>query len=185
MPLKFSSYGSFKPGAPENPWEALSVKVRRDIVEAIYRVPKTITQLAKELKLSQAAIHKHINVLLTCNLIKEVEVPSDKRRFKVEKFYSTNFPIALRSDREKLDGVCRKIAKVHVDAYKENLEELKAVFDTCSFKEGGWSLKDAIFYIKSTIDDLANEMLSEEGLWFKKYSTLFFFAWEEDEHARK
>ena len=66
-----------KPSTPANLdsiFEALANKHRREIVYALSLQPHSISQLAAMRELSLPAIHKHIKILISSDLIKEKKI---------------------------------------------------------------------------------------------------------------
>ena len=49
----------------------ISNETKEIILNKTYREPKTVTQLAKEIGLSQPAIHKHVQELLANDMLRE------------------------------------------------------------------------------------------------------------------
>jgi len=155
----------------EDPWSyvsqsgSLSSETRQIIINKIYREPKTVTQLAKEIGLSQPAIHKHVNGLLKESLIKEVEVPRSERAFKREKYYAPNFPVILKSDLDILDPVLRMIVEEVVRIIRENENRLKRGFNKTSLPKKQWTFEDLTFFLYRKITELTRERFEREGFF--------------------
>jgi len=155
----------------EDPWSyvsqsgVLSSETRQIIVNKIYKEPKTVTQLAKEIGLSQPAIHKHVVELLKESLIKEVEVPESERAFKREKYYAPNFPVILKSDMNILEPILRIIVKEVVRIIKENENRLERSFNKTSLPKKQWTFEDLTFFLYRKITDLTREKFEREGFF--------------------
>ena len=155
----------------EDPWSyvsksgILSSETRQIIMNKIYREPKTVTQLAKEIGLSQPAIHKHIAELLNEGLIKEVKVPESERVFKREKYYSPNFPVVLRSDLDVLEPILRIIIEEAARIIKKNENRLKTSFKRTSLPKRQWAFEDLTFFLYKKITDLTREKFEREGFF--------------------
>src|SRR5918993_2414240 len=75
-------------GAPvaEDPWVAivnqrkLNDGTKELILNALYRQPRTVAQLAQRLGLSPPAVHRHVVELLASELIREAVAPEEGRR---------------------------------------------------------------------------------------------------------
>jgi DNA-binding transcriptional ArsR family regulator len=155
----------------EDPWSyvsqsgSLSSETRQIIMNKIYKEPKTVTQLAKEIGLSQPAIHKHVNGLLKEGLVKEVEVPESERAFKREKYYAPNFPVILRSDLDILEPTLGIIVEEVARIIMENENRLKRVFNKTSLSKNRWTFEDLTFFLYRKITDLTREKFEREGFF--------------------
>jgi len=157
----------------DDPWSyvsqsgVLSSETRQIIINKIYKEPKTVTQLAKEIGLSQPAIHKHVADLLKESLIKEVEVPESERAFKREKYYAPNFPVILKSDLDILGPILKTIVKGVVKVIKENENRLEKGFSKTSLPKKQWAFEDLTFFLYRKITDLTREEFEREGFFPK------------------
>src|SRR5919107_2289659 len=88
----------------EDPWVAivnqrkLNDGTKERILNAIYRQPRTITQLSELLGISAPAVHRHISDLLGDELIEEVDLAAPQRSRVNERYYRPNFPVVLAAD---------------------------------------------------------------------------------------
>src|SRR5829696_2036057 len=100
----------------EDPWVAivnqrkLNNGTKERILNAIYRQPRTITQLAELLGISAPAVHRHIVDMLADELIHEVELAAEVRSRGSERYYRPNFPVVLAADRASLQPVLEELA---------------------------------------------------------------------------
>jgi DNA-binding transcriptional ArsR family regulator len=177
----------------EDPWSyvsrsgSLSSETRQIIINKIYKEPKTVTQLAKEIGLSQPAIHKHVTELLKEGLIKEVEVPENERMFKREKYYAPNFPVVLKSDLNVLEPVLTRIVEEIAKIIKRNRSKLRVAFSKTSLPRRKWTFEDLTFFLYKKITDMTREKFEREGFFPKiplKNGEEWIFWAEEVELAR-
>src|SRR5215217_9010454 len=100
----------------EDPWVAivnqrkLNDGTRELILNALYRQPRTITQLAELLGISAPAVHRHIVDMLADELIHEVDPAAVERSRGSERYYRPNFPVVLAADRASLQPVLEELA---------------------------------------------------------------------------
>jgi len=155
----------------DDPWSyisragSLSSETRQIIINKIYKEPKTVTQLAKEIGLSQPAIHKHVTELSKEGLIKEIEVPTREKEFKREKYYSPTFPVILKSDLHVLEPTLTEIVEQVSKTIKKNRSHLETAFDKTSLPKRQWTFEDLTFFLYKKITDLTKEKLEQEGLF--------------------
>jgi len=174
----------------DDPWSyvsrsgSLSSETRQIIINKIYKEPKTVTQLAKEIGLSQPAIHKHVVELLNEGLIKEVEVPENERAFKREKYYSPTFPVVLKSDLGILEPILMEIVEEVAAIIKKNEDRLKSGFDSTSMPKRLLAFEDLTFFLYKKIIDLTREKFEREGFFpeipLRKGEKWVFWAEEVD-----
>src|SRR5919112_3353766 len=114
--LRFSCACASAVPVAEDPWVAI-VKQRKLndgtkelILNAIYRQPRTITQLAELLGISAPAVHRHVVDMLADELIQEVDLVAPQRSRGSERYYRTNFPVVLAAERATLQPVLEDLA---------------------------------------------------------------------------
>src|SRR5215211_6912875 len=94
--LRFACACTSAAPVAEDPWVAISQQnklndgTKERILNALYRRPRTIAQLAQHLGLSAPAVHRHVAELLASELIREVDAPEDGRRSALERYYRPN-----------------------------------------------------------------------------------------------
>ena len=71
----------------------IASETKEIILNKTYRQPKTVTQLAKEIGLSQPAIYKHVKELLASEVMREADLSDAEKSYRVEKYYQPNFPV--------------------------------------------------------------------------------------------
>jgi DNA-binding transcriptional ArsR family regulator len=143
----------------------ISSETKEIILNKTYRQPKTVTQLAKEIGLSQPAIYKHVKELLANDMMREAHLPNEEKTYRVEKYYEPNFPVLLQEDITQLEPVCRKIAQRIAEIYWEHLDELQEAFTDCTLEDRAYTLEDILDYLYSKIRRLGREILDEQGFF--------------------
>jgi len=143
----------------------ISSETKEIILNKTYRQPKTVTQLAKEIGLSQPAIHKHVGELLTSDLMREAHLPDEEKTYRVEKYYEPNFPVLLQEDVAQLEPVCRKVAQRIAEVFREHKDELQEAFTGCSLEERGYTVEDILDYLYSKVRRLGHKVLDEQGFF--------------------
>src|SRR5438105_22595 len=109
-----------------DPWAAITQNkllndgTKERILNSLFRRPKTIAGLAKELGLSQPAIHTHVSDLLNSELLRE-SLEWEKRH-PAENYYEPNFPVIKAEARTAFDEICRLISREMADAFEKRLE---------------------------------------------------------------
>ena len=143
----------------------ISSETKEIILNKTYRQPKTVTQLAKEIGLSQPAIYKHVQELLASDMLQEAHLPDEEKTYRVEKYYEPSFPVLLREDVDHLEPACREVAQRIAEIYWEYREELQGAFPGCSLERRGYALEDILDYLYSKIRRLGREILEEQGFF--------------------
>ena len=143
----------------------ISSETKEIILNKTYRHPKTVTQLAKEIGLSQPAIHKHVKELLASDMVKTATVSDNDKTYRVEQYYEPNFPVLFLEDLAKLEPACRHVGEQVAKVYWDNKESLEAAFDGTSLKERGYALEDILDFLYSKIRRLARDTLDEQGFF--------------------
>jgi predicted ArsR family transcriptional regulator len=133
------------------------------ILNALYRRPRTIAQLAQVLALSAPTVHRHVAELLTSELIREVDAPGDGRRSPLERYYGPNFPVVLAADCAALQPVLNDLANAVVAAFRHRHDALADAFASTSLPARGESFEALLHYFYATAVRLARERLEAEG----------------------
>jgi DNA-binding transcriptional ArsR family regulator len=134
------------------------------ILNALYRRPRTIAQLAQQLDLSPPTVHRHIMELLANELIREVDAPADGRRSAVERYYQPNFPVVVSADRAALEPVLSELADTFAAAFQAGHDDLDAAFARTSLPARGESFEALLHYFYATAARLARKRLEAEGV---------------------
>jgi DNA-binding Lrp family transcriptional regulator len=143
----------------------ISNETKEIILNKTYRKPKTVTQLAREIGLSQPAIHKHVKELLASDMLRSVSLDNEKKAYRVEQYYEPNFPVLLMEDLAQLEPVCRRVAERIAGIYWEHREELQKAFSGTSLEKRGYTLEDILDFLYSKIRRMGREILNEQGFF--------------------
>ncbi len=143
----------------------ISSETKEIILNKTYRHPKTVTQLAKEIGLSQPAIHKHVKELLHNDMLRAVTVSDEKKNYRVEQYYEPNFPVLLMKDLSQLEPACHKAAQRIADIFWEHRDELEAAFAGSSLEKKGYAVEDILDFLYSKIRRMGREILDEQGFF--------------------
>lgn len=143
----------------------ISSETKEIILNKTYRQPKTVTQLAKEIGLSQPAIYKHVQELLDSDMLREVDLPSGEKAYRVERYYTPNFPVLLQDDVTHFEASCRKVADHITRVYWEHRHEFQQAFNESSLEERGFNLEDVLDYLYSRTRRMARQILEEQGFF--------------------
>jgi DNA-binding transcriptional ArsR family regulator len=158
-------------GIIRDPWSyvsragLISNETKEIILNKTYRQPKTVTQLAKEIGLSQPAIYKHVQELLASDMMREAHLPDAEKTYRVEKYYEPNFPVLLQEDVAQLDPVCHQVAQRIAEVYWEHRDEFQAAFAGCSLEEQGYVVEDILDFLYSKIRRMGRRVLDEQGFF--------------------
>jgi DNA-binding transcriptional ArsR family regulator len=153
-----------------DPWVAITQQRKLNdgtkelILNAVYRQPRTITQLAQLLDLAPPTVHRHVMDLLASELIREVPVPEDERRSAVERFYQPNFPIVLSADRAELQPVLDELANGIAEIFRDGQAALARAFARTSLPARGESFETLLHYLFGTAGRIARAQLEVEGV---------------------
>jgi DNA-binding transcriptional ArsR family regulator len=143
----------------------ISNETKEIILNKTYRRPKTVTQLAREIGLSQPAIHKHVKEMLASDMLRPVSLDDKQKAYRVEQYYEPNFPVLLMEDLHQLDPVCRQVASRIAEIYWERRDELRKSFAGSSLEKRGYSLEDIMDFLYSKIRRMGREILNEQGFF--------------------
>src|SRR5215217_8064463 len=153
----------------EDPWVAivnqrkLNDGTKERILNAIYRKPRTITQLAELLGISAPAVHRHISDMLGDELIQEVDLAAPERSRGSESYYRPNFPVVLTGDQAMLQLVLEDLAADIAAAFRRRQNALPNAFAQTSLPARGESFETLLHYIYATATRLARERLEAAG----------------------
>jgi len=143
----------------------ISGETKESILNNTYRKPRTVTQLAKKMDLSQPAISKHVKELLAADMLREADLPSNEKAYRIEKYYEPNFPVLLKEDVEQMEPVVQKVAQSIAGVYWKHRNELQEAFQGCSLEEHGYSLEDVLDFFYTKIRRQGRQTLAEQGFF--------------------
>src|SRR5215211_6681747 len=104
------------PWAPISRNRLFSDGTKEQIINLVADGPKTISQLAKALKLSPPSIHKHINELLSSELLRD-SVEWEKLHPK-ERYYEPGFPVVNAEECAEMEKICSELSDLIADAFE-------------------------------------------------------------------
>jgi len=143
----------------------ISSETKEIILNKTYRQPKTVTQLAREIGLSQPSIHKHVQELVASDLLREAEVEEAEKAYRVEKYYQPSFPVLFEEDVAQLESACRKVAERIAEVYWEHRGELQQAFAGSSLAQRGYELADILDYVYSRIRRMGRAVLDQQDFF--------------------
>ena len=155
-------------GDYSDPWASVSKNkllpngTKEDILNSVYKQPKTVAQLAKELNLSQPTIHRHINELTASELLRESE--EWERKYPTERYYEPNFPVVKAEERGEFEAVCQEMAERVADLFGKRRKQLEIAFDKTDLAKRGWAFADITQYLYAIVQRGARELLEERGV---------------------
>jgi transposase-like protein len=141
----------------------ISNETKEIILNKTYRQPKTVTQLAKEIGLSQPVIFKHVKELLASDMMREASVADANKSYRVEKYYEPKFAVLLKEDVAELETVCERVAARLAEIYWEHRDDLQQAVTATSLPSRGYALEDVLDFFYSKIRRLARKALKEQG----------------------
>jgi DNA-binding transcriptional ArsR family regulator len=166
--LRFACACSSAVPVQEDPWVAivnqrkLNDGAKERILNAIYRQPRTITQLAARLGISAPAVHRHVNDMLASELIAEVAVTEEQRR-GTERYYRPNFPVVLATERAALQPVLADLAADITEAFQRRPEAIVDALAHTSLPARGEPVETLLHYLYATATRLARQQLEANG----------------------
>ena len=153
----------------EDPWVAvvnqrkLNDGSKELILNAIYRQPRTITQLAEILGISVPAVHRHVTGLLADELILEVDPPAAERSWGSERYYRPNFPVVLAADCVILQPVLDELADRIAAAFRTEQASLAEAFRRTSLPAREEPFEALLHYLFASATRMARERLEAAG----------------------
>jgi hypothetical protein len=153
----------------EDPWVAivnqrkLNDGTKELILNAIYRQPRTITQLADLLGISAPAVHRHVVDMLADDLIQEVDLAAPQRSRGSERYYRPNFPVVLAADRDALQPVLEDLAADIAAAFRRRHAALTNALADSSLPARGEPVELLRHYLYATATRLARARLEADG----------------------
>ena len=159
---------SARRGGYSDPWTAITKHklmpdgTKEEILNLLAREPKTISQLAKELKLKPASIHAHVNDMLKSELLRE-SVEWEKRH-PTERYYEPNFPVFKAEECEEFEALCQEMAEQVAALFEKKRRQMERAYRKTSFASRGWKLSDVTQCLYANMQRSARAMLEQRGL---------------------
>ena len=167
--LRFSCACASAVPIGEDPWVAISQQrklndgTKERILNAIYRRPRTVTQLAELLGISAPAVHRHIADMLADELVQEVVLAAPQRSRGSERYYRPNFPVVLAADRTALQPVLEELATDIVGVFRQRQEALANSLTGTSLPARGEPVELLLHFLYATATRLARARLEAAG----------------------
>jgi len=139
----------------------LSDGSKEEILNLVAEEPKTISQMAKAMNLSAPSIHKHVNELLSSELIRD-SVECEKLHPK-ERYYEPNFPVVRADECEAVQEICEKMSESIVELFTNARPQFERAFDESGLAESGWTFDDVSQCVFARIQRNARELLEQRG----------------------
>jgi len=154
-------------GGYSDPWAGISQHkllvdgTKEKLLNVVAREPRTIAQLASELRLSQPTIHSHITDLMASELLRESN--ASEKRFPTERYYEPNFPVVRVEEQVEFEAICEGVAEHIADLFEKNASRLQGAFDKTELGERGWTFADLAQYCYAGAQRSARSLLERRG----------------------
>jgi DNA-binding transcriptional ArsR family regulator len=155
-------------GGYSDPWAAVAQNkllpngTKEEILNLVAEEPRTIAQIAKVLNLSQPSVHKHINEMMTSELLRESK--EWERKYPMERYYEPNFPVLKVGEQEEFEQLCQEMAKDVAALFESQYAQLESAFNQTDLSNGGWAFSDITHYLYAQVQRGAREILEQRGL---------------------
>lgn len=150
-----------------DPWAGIAKNrllmngTKEQILNLVAREPRTISQLAKELKIAPPSVYTHISEMLESELLRD-SAEWEKLHPK-EHYYEPNFPVIWKEDRAAFEKICCKMSEHIAEVFEQARQEFEQAFDKTSLAEQGWEFADLAQYFYACIQRSARRTLEERG----------------------
>jgi hypothetical protein len=151
-----------------DPWAAIAQNgllkdgTKERVLNCVFRQPKTIARIAKELGLSQPAIHTHVTDMLRSELLRESA--GSRKKHPAENYYEPNFPVIAAADRAAFENMCRVMAEQIAKTFEMKHAEMKALVEKAKVTEQGWTFSDVADFFYTSAYRGARKLLEHRGL---------------------
>jgi DNA-binding transcriptional ArsR family regulator len=158
---------SARRGGYSDPWAAVTKQkllpdgTKEEILNLLAREPKTISQLAKKLKLKPASVHAHVNDMMKSELLRE-SVEWEKKH-PTERYYEPNFPVFRAEDCTEFEELCQEMAQQVVALFEKKRPQMEQAFARTGFPDHGWELADVTQCLYANMQRRARAMLEQRG----------------------
>jgi hypothetical protein len=134
---------------------------KEQILNLVARAPRTISQLAKELKIAAPTVHTHINEMLMSELLRDSE--EWEKLHPKERYYEPNFPVVWKRDRAEFEEICRKMSAHFAEVFEQARPQFEEAFAKTGLVDRGWEFADLAQYFYACIQRSARKTLEERG----------------------
>lgn len=151
-----------------DPWAGIAKNrlivdgTKEQILNLVAREPRTISQLAKELKIAPPSVHTHINEMLTSELIRDSE--EWEKLHPKERYYEPNFPVVVADDRAEFEGICQEMCEQVAEIFERARPRFEQAFGKTSLWKKDWEFTDVTQYLYACIQRGARKRLEERGM---------------------
>jgi DNA-binding transcriptional ArsR family regulator len=156
------------PGGYTDPWADVTKRrllpngTKEQIITILAEEPKTISQLAQELKLSVPSVHTHINDMLTSELVRESE--EFEKKHPTERYYEPNFPVFKAAECAEFRALCEDMADQLATLFQRRLPKMKRAFQKTSLSQHGWTIAEVTHCLYANMYRGARTRLEERGV---------------------
>jgi DNA-binding transcriptional ArsR family regulator len=159
---------SGRPGGYGDPWTGVTKNkllpdgTKEEILNLLVREPKTISQLAKELKLKPASIHAHVNDMMKSELLRESE--EWEKKHPTERYYEPNFPVFRAEECAEFEALCQEMAEQVAALFEKKRAQMERAYKKTGFASRGWELSDVTQCLYANMQRRARALLEQRGL---------------------
>ena len=132
------------------------------ILNLVSKKPRTISQLAKELKIAPPSVHTHISDMLKSELLRD-SVEWEKLHPK-ERYYEPNFPVVWADDRAEFEKICQEMCEQVAEVFEQARPRFEDAFKQTTLAEKGWKFADLTQYLYACVQRGARKRLEERGM---------------------
>jgi len=124
-------------GGYNDPWTGITKHkllpngTKEEILNLLTGEPKTISQLAKELKLKPASIHAPLNDMMKSELLRESE--EWEKKHPTERYYEPNFPAFRAEECEEFKPLCQEMAERVAALFEKKRPQMERAFRKTGF----------------------------------------------------
>ena len=155
-------------GGYSDPWTGVTKNkllpdgTKEEILNLLAREPKTISQLAKELKLKPASIHAHVNEMMRSELLRESE--EWEKKHPTERYYEPNFPVFRAEECAEFEALCQEMAEQVAALFEKKRRQMERAYKKTGVASRGWELKDVTQCLYANMQRSARSLLEQRGL---------------------
>jgi DNA-binding transcriptional ArsR family regulator len=174
-------------GGYSDPWAAVAQHkllpngTKEAILNLVAKEPKTIAQVAKQLGISQPAVHRHVIEMAQSELLRESE--EWERKYPAERYYEPNFPVIKADEAAEFESLCQELAKQIADLFEQRCRQLESAFKRTSLPQEGWTFSDVTQYLYARTQRAARVMLEQRAALeprTKHHNGVEWVFWAED-----
>jgi len=155
-------------GGYTDPWAEVTKNrmlpngTKEEILNLVYREPKTISQLAEALNLAPPSVFTHISDMMKSELLRESK--EWEKQYPTERYYEPNFPVFKAEECAHFKTLCEQMTKELIAMFEENLPKMERAFRKTGLSKQGWELTDVTQCLYANVYRGARFVLEERGL---------------------